>query len=238
MKLTPLLFSACFLSILSSNAEEESLTATIEARKAEFRATATPEKMASYAAGIDAVVEARTVAKAVQQGSKAPNFTLPNVRGTEVTLSEKLAEGPVVLTWYRGGWCPYCNIQLAAYQKVLPQIEELGAQLIAISPEVPDKSLSTTEKNSLRFEVLSDVNSKVAKDYGLVFELTPEVERLYAEFFDIVEYNGEEAAKNELPLAATYVIAKDGTVTWAFLNADYTKRAEPRDIIDALDGLE
>ncbi|MDF1658211.1 MAG: peroxiredoxin-like family protein [Verrucomicrobiales bacterium] len=238
MKLTPLLLSACFLSILPSNAEEELLTATIEARKTEFRAKAAPEKLAAYAAGIEAVVKAQTVEKAVQQGAKAPDFTLPNAKGSEVTLSEKLAEGPVVLTWYRGGWCPYCNIQLAAYQKVLPQIEELGAQLIAISPEVPDKSLSTTEKNSLRFEVLSDVNSKVAKDYGLVFELTPEVEKLYADFFDIVEYNGEEAARNELPLAATYVIAEDGTVAWAFLDADYTKRAEPRDIIDALDRLE
>ncbi|MEM1441294.1 MAG: redoxin domain-containing protein, partial [Verrucomicrobiota bacterium] len=121
---------------------------------------------------------------------------------------------------------------------ILPQIEELGAQLIAVSPELPDKSLTTAEKSGLRFSVLSDMNSLVAKDYGLVFQLTPEVEKLYGEFFDITEYNGEEAATNELPLAATYVIAEDGKVAWAFLEADYTKRAEPRDIIAALDGLE
>jgi len=238
MKLTLLLFSALFLSHGSSIAEEGTLEAAIETRKTEGRAKASPEKLAAYAEGIEAVKKAETVKGAIQVGDMAPDFTLPNVTGAEVTLSDKLKDGPVVLTWYRGGWCPYCNIQLAAYQKVLPQIEELGAQLIAISPELPDKSLSTAEKNGLRFEVLSDVNSKVAKDYRLVFELTPEVEKLYAEFFDIVEYNGADAAKNELPLAATYVIAEDGTVAWAFLEADYTKRAEPRDIIAALDALE
>ena len=174
----------------------------------------------------------------MQAGAKAPDFALPDASGAEVRLSEILAEGPVVLTWYRGGWCPYCNIQLAAYQKILPQIEELGAKLVAVSPELPDKSLSTAEKGGLRFSVLSDVNLVVARDYGLVFELTPEVEALYGEILDIKEFHGAEAATNELPLAATYGIAKDGTVAWAFLDADYTKRAEPRDIIDALDGLE
>jgi peroxiredoxin len=127
---------------------------------------------------------------------------------------------------------------LAAYQKILPQIEELGAQLIAVSPELPDKSLSTTEKNSLRFTVLSDVNLKVADEYGLIFKLTPEVEKLYGQFFDIREFNGNEAVANELPLAATYVIGQNGVIRWAFLEADYTLRAEPRDILKALDSLD
>lgn len=233
-----LLFTAFLFAAVSVSGEESDLRSTIEARKAEFRAKAPPEKIAAYADGIEAVVQAKTVEGAIQVGDTAPDFVLPNAQGEKVTLSEQLKNGPVVLTWYRGGWCPYCNIQLAAYQKVLPQIEELGAQLIAVSPELPDKSLTTAEKSGLRFSVLSDVNSLVAKDYGLVFQLTPEVEKLYGEFFDITEYNGEEAATNELPLAATYVIAEDGKVAWAFLEADYTKRAEPRDIIAALDGLE
>lgn len=230
--------AALFLAAAPLTGEELSLQSTIEARKAEFRVKASPEKIAAYAEGIEAVVRAKIVEGAVQVGDQAPEFSLPNVRGEQVQLSEQLAEGPVVLTWYRGGWCPYCNIQLAAYQKILPQIEELGARLIAVSPELPDKSLSTSEKSGLRFQVLSDLNLQVAKEYGLVFELTPEVETLYSEFFDITEYNGEKAAKNQLPLAATYVIAEDGTVAWAFLEEDYTKRAEPRDIIAALDGLE
>lgn len=234
-----LLLSTAFLFSFSPLAgEEPTLQSIIEARKTEFRSKASPEKIAAYGEGIQAVVRAKTVEGAIQVGDKAPDFTLPDARGQEIQLSQQLEKGPVVLTWYRGGWCPYCNIQLAAYQKILPQIEELGAQLIAVSPELPDKSLSTAEKSGLRFRVLSDVNLEVAKEYGLVFELTPEVEKLYGEFFDILEYNGKEAAKNQLPLAATYVVDEDGTVVWAFLEEDYTKRAEPRDILSALDGLE
>ncbi|MEM6915745.1 MAG: peroxiredoxin-like family protein [Verrucomicrobiota bacterium] len=238
MQHSSFLCALVLVTAVSLNGEEPDLQATIEARKAEFRSEAPPEKIAAYAEGIEAVVRAKTVEGALQVGDDAPDFVLPNVRGEDTRLSDQLAKGPVVLTWYRGGWCPYCNIQLAAYQKILPQIEELGGQLIAVSPELPDKSLSTSEKGNLRFTVLSDVNLLVAKEYGLVFELTPEVEKLYGEFFDMKEYNGDEAATNKLPLAATYVIAEDGRVAWAFLDADYTKRAEPRDIIAALDGLE
>lgn len=230
--------AALSLTLLSTGAEEPSLESEIETRKAEFRAKASPEKIAAYAEGVEAVRKALIVKAAKQEGDAAPDFTLLSATGGEITLSEELRKGPVVLTWYRGGWCPYCNIQLAAYQKILPQIEELGAQLIAISPELPDKSLSTSERNSLRFRVLSDVNLKVADVYGLVFKLTPEVEKLYGEFFDVTEYNGKEAATNELPLAATYVIGQDGKIHWAFLEEDYTKRAEPRDILKALDELE
>ncbi len=94
------------------------------------------------------------------------------------------------------------------------------------------------EKNQLKFTVLSDINLKVAEEYGLVFELTPEVENHYANSFSMKEYNGEEASTRELPLAATYVIDPTGRIVWSFLDADYTKRAEPRDIISALDAIE
>ncbi len=210
---------------------------TIEARKASQRSNANPEKLAAYARGIEAVVASGIESSALQVGAMAPDFTLPDARGGTVMLSEKLAAGPVVLTWYRGGWCPYCNLQLAAYQQILPQIEELGASLVALSPELPDKSLSTSEKNSLRFPVLTDLNLKTAREYGLVFKITPEVLAYYNENFSLIDYNGSEAAADELPLAATYIIAQDGKIAWAFLAADYTKRAEPQDILKALDGL-
>ncbi|MDF1853247.1 MAG: peroxiredoxin-like family protein [Verrucomicrobiales bacterium] len=235
------IFPLCLVALFGSSiarSEDKTLESVIKARKAEFRAKASPEKLAAYGEGIEAVRKARIVETALSKGAKAPDFTLPSATGAKVTLAEELDKGPVVLTWYRGGWCPYCNIQLAAYQEILPQIEELGAQLIAISPEVPDQSLTTREKNELRFTVLSDQNLKVSGQYGLVFELPPEVEKLYAEFFDIKEYNGEDAASNQLPLAATYVIDAKGKIAWSFLDADYTKRAEPRDIIEALDELE
>lgn len=232
------LATAVLLVLSSLATAEESLQSEIDATKERNRAKASPEKMAAYADGIEAVRKAEITKTAKQIGEDTPDFTLPDAKGGKFTLSEALAEGPVVLTWYRGGWCPYCNIQLAAYQRILPQIEELGARLVAVSPELPDQSLSTSEKNGLKFAVLSDRNLEVAEEYGLVFELTPEVERLYAEFFDIAEYNGEEAAKNELPLAATYVIDRNGKIAWSFLESDYTKRAEPREILEVLDGLE
>lgn len=231
-----LLLSSAFAVFLQ--AEEPMLKSVIETKKAANRANADPEKLKAYAEGIQSVADSGIVEKAKNTGDTAPDFTLKNATGQTVTLSEELKKGPVVLTWYRGGWCPYCNLQLAAYQKILPQIEELGAQLIALTPELPDKSLSTSEKNGLKFQVLTDLNSNVAREYGLVFELTDEVAGYYSDFFSMAEFNGKDANEKELPLAATYIIDQDGKITWAFLDADYTKRAEPRDIIQALDNIE
>lgn len=237
LRATPLLVASLALTTITQ-AEEPTLQSTIEAKKAANRANADPEKLKAYADGIQSVADSGIVEKAKNIGDTAPDFTLTNATGQSVTLSEELKKGPVVLTWYRGGWCPYCNLQLAAYQKILPQIEELGGQLIALTPEIPDKSLNTSEKLHLKFQVLTDLNLQVARDYGLVFELTDEVAGYYSQFFSMKEYNGETASAKELPLAATYVIGKDGKIAWAFLDADYTKRAEPKDIVDALDGLE
>ena len=150
-------------------------------------------------------------------------------------LSDLLKDGPVILMWYRGGWCPYCNLALRAMQKELPAFQEKGAQLVAISPELPDKTLSTTEKHELKFNVLSDPKNAVAEKYRVVFELTPDVAEVYQEKFKLHEWNGDTS--NRLPLAATYIIGQDGTVRWAFLDADYRKRAEPADILKVLDGL-
>ena len=136
------------------------------------------------------------------------------------------------MTFYRGGWCPYCNLTLARLQKELPKFKAAGATLIALSPERPDSSLTTADKNELEFEILSDAGNGVARAYGVVFTLTNDVARSYQEGFGLHEYNGD--ASNELPLAATYVIGTDGVITYAFLHADYRERAEPRDILAAL----
>ena len=237
MRMLASLASVAFATALHAQSEPPSLREKIEGLKSVNRSKATPEKLAAYDAGIKAIVTAKVVESAKKVGDVAPDFTLQDAKGSPVTLSEELKKGPVVLTWYRGGWCPYCNVQLAAYQQILPQIEELGARLIAVSPELPDKALATAEKGQLKFTVISDLNLKVATEYGLVFELTPEVTELYAAFFSMKEYNGAEASTNELPLAATYVIAPDGKIVYAFLHADYTKRAEPREILAALDGI-
>ncbi len=117
--------------------------------------------------------------RAIKQGDEAPEFELPNANGKTVALSSLLSAGPVVLTFYRGGWCPYCNLQLRAYQRILPELAALGAQIVAISPEPPDTSLTTAEKNALEFEVLSDVTSKAARDYRLLYELSDELRDAY-----------------------------------------------------------
>jgi Peroxiredoxin len=166
-------------------------------------------------------------------GSKAPDFALPNAKGTTTRLSDLLPQGPVVLTFYRGEWCPYCNLTLHAYQKYLPEMKQLGATLVAISPQTPDHSLSTAEKWQLEFEVLSDEGNQVAREYGLVFSMSEELRALYKNLGnDLETYNGD--ASWELPMPGTFVIAQDGTIQLAFVDADYTHRLEPAAILDTL----
>ena len=132
----------------------------------------------------------------------------------------------------RGGWCPYCNITLQYLQERLPDFQKAGAELIALTPELPDQSITTAEKHKLKFMVLSDVGNKTGKEYGVVFQLTPEVAAIYQDVFNLHQYNGDDS--NELPLAATYVIDQNGIIQYAFLDFDYRNRAEPNEIIKAL----
>ena len=165
----------------------------------------------------------------------APDFILNNALGKAISLNEVLKQGPVVLTWYRGGWCPYCNLTLRALQQALPEIKAQGATLLTLTPEVPDESLSTAEKNELEFEVLSDVHNKVGKSYGVVFKIEENVAQAYQNGFNLHSYNGDDS--DELPMAATYIIGTNGIIKWAFLDTDYRNRAEPSDIVNELKKL-
>jgi peroxiredoxin len=155
----------------------------------------------------------------------APSFSLPGRDGGRVSLASLLDKGPVVLVFYRGAWCPYCNTQLAGYQQGLNRILAKGATLVAVSPQLPEKSASMAEKGELRFPVLSDVGLKVARSFGLVFKAP-------ASYGFLPDYNGDSSG--ELPLAATYVIGKDGRILKAFVDQDYKKRASLEDILAAL----
>lgn len=180
-------------------------------------------------------------AKALEQyapklGEFFPSFTLTDQLGSHISLAEKLDKGPVVLTFYRGGWCPYCNLELHAYQRVLDEIIGYGASLLAITPELPDASLSTIEKNKLAFSVLSDPGAQFAKTLGLVFSLPESLKPIYSGFgIDIEAHNG--TGNFELPLAATYVLDTTGKIIFADVNADYTQRAEPSDVLQSLKHL-
>lgn len=173
---------------------------------------------------------------ALNEGATASDFTLPNVKGRQTQLSELLEEGPVVINFYRGGWCPFCNLEFKSLHDVLPQIKQHGATLIGISPELPDNSLGTVEKHNLQFEVLSDVGNKVAEQYGLVMKVPEVIRPLYLEWgLDLPTVNGENTW--ELPIPATYVINTDGKIITAYVNKNYTERMEPNDIIKALEVL-
>lgn len=169
-------------------------------------------------------------------GAKVPDFSLPAATGTKVSLSSLLGEGPVVLAFYRGGWCPYCSIELRALQAKLPEITAAGATLVAVSPQTPDSSLSTAEKLELAFPVLSDEGNRVADSFGLVFTLPEALREVDAGFgLDLPAANGDDTFR--LPIPATYVLRADGTVAWRFVDADYTKRAQPDDVLAALKAL-
>ena len=140
----------------------------------------------------------------------------------------------MIVTFYRGGWCPFCNLELRAYQQMLPDIATAGASLVAISPEKPDETLSTAQKNALTFEVLSDVGQKVGRAFGLVYEFTEELKRAYQGFnLDIPARNG---APDEwaLPVSATYIIDRNGSIVYAYTDADYRDRADPREVLTVL----
>lgn len=170
---------------------------------------------------------------AVKTGDQFPDFELPNAQGETVSLSEQLQKGKIVLIFYRGGWCPYCNLELKAFQEVLPQIKEKGATLIAITPETPDNSLSTKEKNQLDFEVLTSENNELARSLNLVFKLPEALAELYGKFgIDLLESQGNDA--NELPIAATYIIEQSGKISYHFLAEDYKLRADPELVLAAL----
>ena len=209
-----------------------SLKSKLEEKKTSFERNADDHKKKTYAEGIEAVEQSGITSTAKQVGDKAPDFTLKNAVGDSVALSSYLEKGVVVLTWYRGGWCPYCNLTLHALQEELSNFKAQGANLIALTPELPDESISTSEKHNLQFEVLSDIGNEVAKKYGIVFQLTDEVAEMYNNAFELNNHNGDNS--NELPLAATYVINKNGVIVYAFLDADYRNRAEPSKITEFL----
>ena len=204
--------------------------------RAEFARTAPAGRAALYEAKIEELRSEFASKSAIGVNDTAPDFALPNPAGKSIVLKDLLRSGPVVLTFYRGGWCPYCNIQLRAYQGALPQITGLGGRLVAISPQLPDNSLDTASKNALTFDVLSDVGNKVSRSYGLVYSLPEEIRSAFrSNNKALPSINGDESW--ELPVPATYVVARDQRVALAYIEVDYRKRPEPEALLTCLKSL-
>ncbi len=214
----------------------ETLTAQLKAQNDQARARLPQESLAVMDDATSTLAASGITDTSLAVGAAAPDFTLPGVDGEQVSLAKLLTDGPVVLAFYRGGWCPYCNLELRALQAALADITAVGATLVAISPQLPDNSLSTAEKLELAFPVLSDVGNVVARQYGLVFSLPEDLRSVYDGFgIDLPAANGDQTF--ELPVPATFVIGRDGSVAWRFVDPDYTHRGDPADVLAAVKAL-
>jgi len=183
-------------------------------------------------ASTNALIEASLASKAIQTGSVLPSFNLPDVNNKAVSL-ESFTNKFLIVTFYRGGWCPYCNLELKAFQEILPDLKKLDAGLIAISPETPDNSLTTSEKNELSFTVLSDIDNLYAKSLGLVFQMPEDLRELYHSFnLNVDVHNGNK--DYELPMPATYVLNAQREIIYSFTPEDYRDRLEPKTILEVL----
>ncbi|MBC5841372.1 AhpC/TSA family protein [Flavobacterium sp. F-380] len=205
--------------------------------KIEAGRKANPDFMSGVDAAIAKAKNFEEGALALKMGQKAILFELPNQEGKTVSLDSLLINGPVVLTFYRGDWCPYCNLQLRALQARLDEMQAMGASLVAISPQVPDESLAKSEISQMNFTVLSDQNASVASQYGVAWEV-PEFLLSHMRVdrnLDLAKINNGNA--HVLPIPATFILDKNGIIVWTYVNVDYRTRSEPQEIIEQLQKL-
>ena len=163
-------------------------------------------------------------------GARIPGFQLPDQDGNSVSSDELLSRGPLVICFFRGRWCPFCVAQLEAMNSALPRIQAAGANLAAISPQTVKQSFFMRDQHRLRFPLLSDSHNQVARGFGLVYSIPEEQKKVYSRtFVNLPFLNGE--ASWELPIPATYLVDRQGTVLYASADPDYTRRPEPEEIL-------
>ncbi|MEB2605511.1 peroxiredoxin-like family protein [Burkholderia cenocepacia] len=172
--------------------------------------------------------------RAIKAGDRAPSFKLKDQDGNDVSSAALLVKGPLVVTFYRGVWCPYCNIELQAINEVLPEVRAYGANVVAISPQTPVNSRKSVRTNELGFPVLSDVNGQTGADFGLRFALPDYLVELYKNLKnDLPAFNNDPSWT--LPMPARYVIGQNGIVLYSEVNPDYTRRPDPSDMFPVLE---
>jgi peroxiredoxin len=215
-----------------------SLQAKLDAFKADFEAGKPPysvprsviETMHRATAEL---IASGAASRAKRAGDVAPSFSLRDPDGNVVTSEDLLKKGPLVVSFYRGVWCPYCNMELQALESAKPLFDKFGASLVAISPQTAPNSRKSVRQNKLSFPILSDVKGKVGAAFGLRFELPDYLVELYKSLKnDLPAFNDDPGWT--LPMPARYVIGQDGTILYSEVNPDYTRRPEPEEMIPVL----
>lgn len=208
----------------------------LQAQLDEISAGIPPEIGSRIDAGI-AELDSAQVALGLAVGASAPLFALPGVDGTPVSLEALLTAGPVVVTFYRGDWCPFCNLQLRALQNSLGEIRAAGATLVAISAQSPDHGGGLVDKHELAFPVLSDLDQSVSEAYGVRFDLSGELEDLQVNVFQNDPADQNADGRRSLPVASTFIVDTEGTIRFSSVESDWRKRVEPADVVAALNAL-
>jgi len=216
-----------------------SLQDKLDAFKADFMAgkppyNAPPDIHPIMTRATDELIASGQANDAINVGDRAPEFLLKDQNGNEVSSQALLAKGPLVVTFYRGVWCPYCNMELAAINEVLPQIQALGGNLVAISPQTQANSRKSVRTGELNFPVLSDVKGEIGDAFGLRFQLPDYLIDLYGMFKNDLPLINDDPSWT-LPMPARYVIGQDGIVLYAEVNPDYTQRPDPSELLPVLE---
>ncbi len=205
-------------------------------RKALIAKYVPAETQAIHARAVAELKQQRLASNILPMGAKVPDFHLPDHDGETISSSDLLRKGRLVLCFIRGRWCPFCVAQMEAMNLILPEIEQAGATLIAISPQTVQQSFFMRDQHKLRFALLSDAGNSVARQFGLTYRVPEDQKTLYQRaFVNLPFVNGDDAW--ELPIPTTYIIERDGTVLYASANEDYTERPESQDIVSFLSGI-
>jgi peroxiredoxin len=213
--------------------EERSLHEILAERQAKIAQYVPAETLAVHARVVADLRTQGLAATSLAVGARMPEFSLPNHNGKLVSSSELLGRGRLVLCFFRGRWDPFCCGQMEAMNRILPEIEQAGASLVAISPQTVKHSFFMADQHRLRFPLLSDAGNQVARQFGLVYRVPDEQEAIYRRaFINLPLTNGDESW--ELPIPAAYMVDRDGTVLFAYANEDYAERAEPGKILERL----
>lgn len=210
-----------------------SLQEQLDELTTKLRGLVPAERLAIIDRAVEELHASQIAQRALKSGDKAPGFALPDGDGMIWKSEVLLRGGPLVIVFYRGRWCAYCNAQLAAMQQVHQQIALAGASLVAISPQTQKHSYMTRDMHALRFPVLSDAGNEVARQFGLVYRLSQELQAMYESIMTkLPGYNGDQSW--ELPMAATYIVRPDGMISYARVDSDWRLRSEPADLLSRL----